>query len=47
MSSTEQFTGTTDYQATIRVKASPDAVFDVVPAGREVRHTHPCSRQGG
>jgi uncharacterized protein YndB with AHSA1/START domain len=30
MSSTEQSTGTTDYQAAIRVKASPEAVFDAI-----------------
>jgi uncharacterized protein YndB with AHSA1/START domain len=30
MSSTEQCTGTKDYQATIRVKASPEAVFDAL-----------------
>jgi len=37
MSSTEQCTGTKDYQATIRVKASPEAVFDELMVGNRGR----------
>lgn len=30
MTSTEQLSGTTDYQTTVRVKASPEALFDAL-----------------